>query len=75
MPRLQDKSALITGGARGIGAAIAKAFVNEGARVVIADVDIEAGESLDDILPEAFFEICINKIVETKLYLFIFQNS
>lgn len=35
--RLQGKTAIITGGARGIGRAIAEAYVNEGARAVIAD--------------------------------------
>jgi NAD(P)-dependent dehydrogenase (short-subunit alcohol dehydrogenase family) len=35
-PRLQGKLCLVTGGSRGIGAAIARAFVAEGARVVIA---------------------------------------
>src|SRR6266540_3226563 len=35
-PRLQDKLCLVTGGSRGIGAAIARAFAAEGARVVIA---------------------------------------
>lgn len=43
MPRLSGKTALVTGAARGIGAAIAKAFVDEGARVILTDIDVACG--------------------------------
>jgi 3alpha(or 20beta)-hydroxysteroid dehydrogenase len=46
MGRLDGKIALITGASRGQGAAEARRFVDEGARVVIADVLTEAGEAL-----------------------------
>ncbi|KAF6999206.1 hypothetical protein CFC21_015269 [Triticum aestivum] len=44
--RLEGKVAIVTGGARGIGEAIVRAFVRQGARVVIADIDDAAGEAL-----------------------------
>ena len=37
--RFEDKNALVTGGARGIGAATAERLASEGARVVVADFD------------------------------------
>jgi 3-oxoacyl-[acyl-carrier protein] reductase len=42
--RLKDKVALITGGARGIGQAIAVTFAREGADIVVADVNLEIAQ-------------------------------
>jgi NAD(P)-dependent dehydrogenase (short-subunit alcohol dehydrogenase family) len=45
MGMLEGKTAIVTGGARGIGLAIAKRYVAEGARVVIADIDEGSGKT------------------------------
>ena len=42
--RLQDKVAIITGSARGIGRATALAFAAEGAQVIVCDMDVAGGE-------------------------------
>ncbi|MCX4835055.1 3-oxoacyl-ACP reductase FabG [Streptomyces sp. NBC_01016] len=42
---LADKTAVITGGAQGIGLAIARAYVREGAKVVLGDLNLEAAEA------------------------------
>ncbi|MEN3346891.1 MAG: hypothetical protein V7632_526 [Bradyrhizobium sp.] len=44
--RLDDRRAFVTGGARGIGAAIVRSFAGAGARVVIADLDLAAATEL-----------------------------
>jgi NAD(P)-dependent dehydrogenase (short-subunit alcohol dehydrogenase family) len=44
MQRLQDRVAVVTGGASGIGLATARRFADEGAKVVIADLDETAGK-------------------------------
>ena len=51
--RLQDKVALVTGGASGLGEAIVRRYVAEGARVVIADIDETSGAALVADLGEA----------------------
>ncbi|MFJ7728093.1 SDR family NAD(P)-dependent oxidoreductase [Neobacillus sp. NPDC097160] len=42
--RLQDKVAIITGAAGGIGLTAAEAFTREGAKVAMADFNVEQGE-------------------------------
>ena len=41
---LDGKTALVTGGGSGIGRAASLAYASEGARVVVADVNVEGGE-------------------------------
>jgi 3(or 17)beta-hydroxysteroid dehydrogenase len=56
-PQLEGKVAIVTGGAKGLGAAVVRLFVAEGATVVISDVDLDAGMRLArEIGPRARFE-------------------
>lgn len=50
MAELDGKVAIVTGGAAGIGRAIVETFVAEGARVVIGDRDVDAGNALADAM-------------------------
>ncbi|MEK9529580.1 MAG: SDR family NAD(P)-dependent oxidoreductase, partial [Gammaproteobacteria bacterium] len=67
--RLKGKVAVITGAASGIGAATAKTYVEQGARVVLGDIQDDAGESLAEALGgpgHAIFRHC-NVTVEAEV--------
>ena len=56
--RFQGKSVIVTGAASGFGAAIAKKFAHEGARVLCADINLEGASQIAAGLPDAIpFEI------------------
>jgi D-sorbitol dehydrogenase (acceptor) len=55
--RLQGKSALITGAARGIGRAFAEAYVREGATVAIGDINVEAAEEAASGIGQAAYAV------------------
>ena len=58
--RLQDRVAIVTGGAAGIGAAIARAFHGEGARVVVADRDAPQADAIAQTLGERALAIAVD---------------
>src|SRR5689334_10186019 len=87
---LHGRSALITGGASGIGRAIALALAAEGARVVIADLNDEAGTAVAaeiaqrggsaralpcDVVDEASVEAAVRSVVDTEGRLDIMVNN
>ena len=56
MGRVTDKVAIITGGASGLGLASARRLAEEGANVVLADINLEQGQAVADEIPGARFE-------------------
>ena len=58
--RLSGKTAIVTGAASGIGAGIARRFVAEGARVVIADINAAAATALAAELGDAAIAIAVD---------------
>ena len=64
--RLEGKVALISGGARGMGAVEAKLFVQEGAKVVFGDVREEEGQKLEAEIAESGGEAVFTKLDVTS---------
>ncbi len=67
MARLTDRQAVVTGGGRGIGAAIVRAFVREGANVAILDVEPAAASRLAAELGSACRALEADVVSETSV--------
>jgi len=67
MGRLEGKVAMITGGASGLGEATARLFVQEGARVVVADIDDARGQDLAASFKENGAFVHVNVVLEDEV--------
>ena len=61
MQRLHGKTAIVTGAASGIGLGIATAFVREGARVLLTDIDTAASETAATKLGAAARRVAVDR--------------
>ena len=63
---LQDKTAIVTGAASGIGQATAERLAEAGANVVVADIQVEAGQATADRLDGHFVESDLSRRADCK---------
>lgn len=87
MSRLTNKTALITGSARGIGKAFAQAYIKEGAKVCIADINLEAAQQTAlelgdcavavrmDVTQQASIDTAVTETIETLGHIDILINN
>src|ERR1700722_8585095 len=85
MLRVRNKVAIVTGGAAGLGAAIAGCLASEGARVIVTDVDTAAGPGLaaeiggqfmaQDVTVEKDWDTIISHVTERYGGLHILVNN
>jgi len=59
--RLKEKTAIVTGAGSGFGAGIAKRFAEEGARVIVADINAQAGERVAREVEGKFIQADVTK--------------
>ncbi len=67
MGRLKDKVAIITGGARGLGASIAKTFYKEKAKVIICDILLDEAKEIAKTTNGDAFKIDVSNSSDVKL--------
>ncbi|SEP98775.1 D-sorbitol dehydrogenase (acceptor) [Pseudomonas sp. NFACC02] len=67
MKRLEGKSALITGSARGIGRAFAKAYIREGATVAIADINLERARQTAEELGHQAYAVKLDVTLQASI--------
>lgn len=76
MKRLQDRVAVITGAASGIGYATAKRFAEEGAKVVVVDLNEEIGTKVANELGGSFIKANVtNEADVERMYKVAFDES
>ncbi|MFP1632975.1 SDR family oxidoreductase [Zhengella sp. ZM62] len=67
MGRLQDKVAIITGGASGFGEGMAKRFAEEGARVVVADLNARGAERVASEIGDAAIPVTVDVALRDEI--------
>ena len=65
--KLEDKVAIVTGGARGIGAAVCRRYADEGARVVVADLLMDEARGLAAEIGRGAFAVELNVTKQSSI--------